>query len=93
MDKGDGFDDAAQDLVEISGGGYAIAAQNSSSRFGPSRPVLIRLSPDGTIMGGRFVTDGLDVTRVVMSTGDGGTAVLTGNGTVVRFDPEGRMSG
>ena len=24
----DGFDDAALDLVEISGGGYAIAAQN-----------------------------------------------------------------
>lgn len=91
MDKGDGFDDAALDLVEISGGGYAIAAQNSSSRFSPSRPVLIQLSQDGAIVGGRFVTNGLDVTRVVMSTGDGGTAVLTGNGTVVRFDPEGRM--
>ncbi|WP_148208142.1 hypothetical protein [Methanosphaerula palustris] len=87
----DGFDDAALDLIEISGGGYAIAAQNSSSRFGPSRPVLIRLSQDGAIDGGRFVTDGLDVARAVIATGDGGTAVLTGNGTVVRFDPEGRM--
>jgi len=34
---------------------------------------------------------GLDVTRAVMSTDDGGTAEFTGNGTVVRFDYEGRM--
>jgi hypothetical protein len=38
----------------------------------------------------RLVTDGPDFSKAVVPTGDGGTAVLTGNGTVVLFDADGR---
>lgn len=85
-----GEDDGAEDLAELPDGGFAIAAQNGSDARGPARPRLVRLSPDGDIVWDRFVTDGFDIARVVVPAGDGGTAVLTGNGTVVRFDSAGR---
>lgn len=85
-----GEDDGAEDLVELPDGGLALAAQNGSDARGPARPRLVRLSPDGDIVWDRFVTDGFDVARAVVPAGDGGTAVLTGNGTVVRFDTVGR---
>ena len=85
-----GEDDGAEDLVELPDGGFAIAAQNGSDARGPARPRLVRLSPDGEIVWDRFVTDGFDVGRAVVPAGDGGTTVLTGNGTVVRFDTAGR---
>lgn len=86
-----GFDDMAEDLVELPGGGYAIAGQTSDSRSAPSRPVLLRLSPDGAVAWQQSVTNGFDVARAVVPVGDGGSAVLTGNGTVVRFGPDGRL--
>ncbi len=85
-----GQDDGAEDLVELPDGGYAIAAQNGSDLRHPARPRSIRLSPDGAILWDRFVTDGSDIAKAVVPAGDGGTAVLTGNGTVVRFDDAGR---
>ncbi len=85
-----GQDDGAEDLVELPGGGFAIAARNGSDPRHPARPRFIRLSPDGTVAWDRFDPEGFDTARAVVPTGDGGTAVLTGNGTVVRFDPEGR---
>ncbi len=85
-----GEDDGAEDLVELPGGGFAIAAQNGSDARGPARPRIIRLAPDGAVLWDRFVTDGPDIARAVAPAGDGGTAVLTGNGTVVRFDSDGR---
>ena len=39
----------------------------------------------------RFVTDGFGVANAVVPAGDGGTAVLTGNGTVFRFAPYGQV--
>ena len=86
-----GEDDGAEDLVELPDGGFAIAAQNGSDARGPARPRLVRLSPDGAVVWDRFVTDGSDVARAVMPASDGGTAVLTGNGTVVRFDTAGQV--
>lgn len=86
-----GFDDMAWDLVELRGGGYELAGQTADGRRAWSRPVLIRLSPDGSVVSQRFVTDGFDVARAVVPTDDGGTAVLTGNGTVVRFGPDGQV--
>ena len=85
-----GEDDGAEDLVELPDGGFAIAAQNGSDARGPARPRLVRLSPDGEIAWDRFVTDGFDVGRAVVPADDGGTTVLTGNGTVARFDTAGR---
>ena len=85
-----GEDDGADDLVELPNGGFAIAAQNGSDARGPARPRLVRLSPDGEVVWDRFVTDGSDIARAVVPAGDGGTAVLTGNGTVVRLDTAGR---
>lgn len=84
-----GFDDAAEDIVALPDGGYAVAGGTSDARFAPPRPILIRLSPEGAIAWERFATDEIDVANAVMATPDGGTAVLTGNGTVVRFDPDG----
>ena len=81
-----GEDDGAEDLAELPDGGLALAAQNGSDARGPARPRLVRLSPDGALLWDRLVTDGSDVARAVVPAGDGGTAVLTGNGTVVRFD-------
>lgn len=78
---GYGFDDPTGDLVELPDGGYAIAGQTADARLAPPRPVLIRLSPDGAVMWERFVTNGFDVAGAVVSVDDGGTAVLTGNGT------------
>lgn len=86
-----GQDDGAEDLVELPDGGFAIAAQNGSDPRYPARPRFIRLSPDGTVLWDRFVTDGSDIATAVVPAGDGGTAVLTGNGTVVRFDDAGRI--
>ncbi len=86
-----GFDDAPKDLTELPGGGYAIAGKTADSRAAPSRPLLVRLSPDGAVMWERLVTDGFDVVNTVVPAGDGGTAVLTGNGTVVRFAPDGQV--
>ena len=85
-----GEDDGAEDLVELPDGGFAIAAQNGSDARGPARPRLIRLAPDGEIAWDLFVTEGSDIARAVVSAGDGGTTVLTGNGTVARFDTAGR---
>lgn len=84
-----GFDDTAGDLVELPDGGLALAAQTADARFSPPRPILVRLSPDGVVEWERFVTEDPGVARAVVSVGDGGTAVLTGSGTVVRFDPDG----
>lgn len=86
-----GEDDGAEDLVELPGGGFAIAAQNGSEPRHPARPRLVRLSPDGAILWDRFVTDGFDIAKAVVPSGNGGTTVLTGNGTVVRFDDAGRI--
>ena len=93
-----GSEDRGKDIVELPGGGYAIAGGSSERRIGqphsaliPPRPLLVRLSPDGAVAWDRLVTDGFDVANAVVSTVDGGTAVLTGNGTVVRFDPDGRI--
>ncbi|MEN6517636.1 MAG: hypothetical protein ABFC38_05520 [Methanospirillum sp.] len=86
-----GEDDGAEDLVEFPGGGFAIAAQNGSDPRHPARPRFIRLSPDGTVQWDRFVTEGSYIARAVVPVGNGGTAVLTGNGTVVRFDDAGRI--
>ena len=86
-----GEDDGAEDLVELADGGFVIAAQNGSDARGPARPRLVRLSPDGALLWDRLVTEGSDVARAVVPAGDGGTAVLTGNGTVVRFDSADRM--
>ncbi|NLX49869.1 MAG: hypothetical protein GXY82_08385 [Methanospirillum sp.] len=86
-----GEDDGAEDLVELPDGGFGIAARNGSDARGPARPRLVRLSPDGAVLWDRFVTDGFDIARVVVPAGDGGTAVLTGNGTVVRFDTAGQV--
>ncbi len=86
-----GEDDGAEDLVELSDGGFAIAAQNGSDPRHPARPRFIRLSPDGTVQWDRFVTEAFDIARAVVPVGNGGTAVLTGNGTVVRFDDAGRI--
>ena len=86
-----GEDDGAEDLVEFPGGGFAIAAQNGSDPRHLARPRFIRLSPDGTVQWDRFVTEGSDIARAVVPVGNGGTAVLTGNGTVVRFDDAGRI--
>ncbi len=85
-----GEDDGAEDLIELSDGGFAIAAQNGSDPRGLARPRLVRLAPDGTVLWDRFVTDGTEIARAIVATGDGGTVVLTGKGTVVRFDGEGR---
>jgi len=85
-----GEDDGADDLIELSDGGFAIAAQNGSDPRGPARPRIVRLAPDGTVLWDRFVTDGTEIARAIVPTGDGGMAVLTGNGTVVRFDGKGR---
>ncbi len=85
-----GFDDTAADLVELPGGGFAIAAQTSDQRLAAPRPLLVRLSPDGAVLWDRSVTDGFGVAQAVVSVDDGGTAVLTGNGTVVRSGPDGR---
>ncbi|NLX49870.1 MAG: hypothetical protein GXY82_08390 [Methanospirillum sp.] len=86
-----GSDDTAEDLVELPDGGYAVTGGSSDARFAPPQPLLVRLSPDGAIVWDRPVTDGFDVANAVVPAGDGGTAVLTGNGTVVRLDPDGRM--
>ena len=93
-----GPDDAGKDLVELPDGGYAVAGQISERRIGqphsvlsPPQPLLIRLSPEGTVVWDRPVTDGFDVANAVVPADDGGTAVLTGNGTVVRFDPAGQI--
>lgn len=86
-----GQDEGAEDLVELPDGGFAIAAQNGSDPRYPARPRFVRLSPDGTVVWDRFVADGSDTARAVVATEDDGTAVLTGNGTVVRFDPFGRI--
>ena len=86
-----GQDDGAEDLVELPDGGFAIAAQNGSDPRYPARPRFVRLAADGAILWDRFVTDGQDIARAVVPAGDGGTAVLTGNGTVVRFDNAGRI--
>ena len=86
-----GQDDGAEDLVELPDDGFAIAAQNGSDPRYPARPRFIRLSPDGTIQWDRFVTEGSDIVRAVVPAGDGGTAVLTGSGTIVRFDDTGRI--
>ena len=95
IDRGSG--DAGKDLVALPDGGYAVAGQTSERRIGqphsvlsPPRPLLVRLSPDGAVAWDRFVTDGFDVRNAVVPAGDGGTAVLIGNGTVVRFAPDGR---
>lgn len=92
-----GSDDAGKDLVELPDGGYAIAGQTSERRIGqphsvlsPPRPLLVRLSPDGAVAWDRVVMDGFDVAQAVVPAADAGTAVLTANGTVVRFDPDGR---
>ena len=85
-----GEEDGTEDLVELSRGGFAIAAQNGSDARGPARPRITRLAPDGAVLWDRVLTDGFDVARAVVPAGDGGTAVLTGNGTVVRFDTAGR---
>jgi hypothetical protein len=86
-----GFDDMAEDLVELPGGGYALAGSIADGRRAWPRPVLIQLSPDGAVASQRFVTDGFGVARAVALADDGGTAVLTGNGTVVRFTPDGQV--
>ena len=92
-----GSDDAAGDLVELQGGGLAVAGGTSNRRIGqphsvlsPPQPLLVRLSPDGAVIWDRIIADGFDLARAVVPAGDGGTAVLTGNGTVVRSDPDGR---
>jgi len=85
-----GQDDGAEGLAELQDGGFAIAAQNACARRSPSRPRFVRLSPNGAILWDRLVTDSADIARAVVPAPDGGTAVLTGNGTVVRFGPEGR---
>ncbi len=85
-----GYDDTAADMVELPEGGFAIAGQTADARYRPPRPVLIRLSPAGAVLLERFVTDGLGFARAIVSAADGGTAVLTGNGTVVRSGPDGR---
>ena len=96
IDRGSG--DAGKDLVALPDGGYAVAGQTSERRFGqphavlsPPQPLLVRLSPEGTVVWDRPVTDGFDVANAVVPADDGGTAVLTGTGTVVRFDQDGSM--
>ncbi|HIH04561.1 MAG TPA: hypothetical protein HA263_12220 [Methanoregulaceae archaeon] len=92
-----GFDDMAEDLVELPGGGYALAGQtangpqNADGHLVPPRPVLIRLSPDGSVASQWFVPDEVGVARAVALADGGGAAVLTGNSTVVRFSPDGQV--
>ena len=92
-----GFDDMAEDLVELPGGGYALAGQTANGPQAadrpraPPQPVLIRLSPNGSVASQWFVPDEVGVARAVALADDGGAAVLTGNSTVVRFGPDGRV--
>jgi hypothetical protein len=86
-----GFDDMAEDLAELPGGGYALAGYTADGRPARARPVLIRLAPDGAVVSQRFATDGFGAARAVALADDGGTAMLTANGTVVRFGPDGRV--
>ena len=89
----EGFDDMASDLAALPDGGCVIACEIADARARPGRPVVIRLAPDGAVAWRRFVTDGPGVARAVVPAADGGVAVLTGDGTVVRFDADGRESG
>ncbi len=96
IDRGSG--DAGKDLVALPDGGYAVAGQTSERRIGqphsvlsPPHPLLVRLSPEGTVLWDRPVTDRFGIANAVVSTGDGGTAALCGDGTVVRFDPDGHV--
>lgn len=90
-----GFDDYAGDIAVTKDGGCIVAGQSAADHYGDYTPRLIRFSPGGEVLwdktlprpGGAPYSDHYSVVQ----TGDGGFAVLTGDGQIFRTGPDGGL--
>ncbi|MCK9579665.1 MAG: hypothetical protein M0Q92_04350 [Methanoregula sp.] len=87
-----GFDDYANDMIQLSDRDYLVVAQNTSVRIGPRQTKLIRISPLGTIVWDKTYGESHDDLTSIIQTRDGGFAAVSFYGQILRFDPDGSMA-
>jgi hypothetical protein len=84
-----GRDDAANDIIEVPGGGFVIAGQNTTERIGLPKARMVRLSSTGTVQWDRVLGNTYSELTKVISVPDGGYVTVSYDGEIWRIDPDG----